>query len=123
MGCAFAYPTVELALEFCVALSGQPDRLLDAQRDWGGAFAFGIAWVLSGFFMPLRFFPDWFQTLCHLTPFPSMVNTTIEIYLGLLTGGALVWALAVQLFWIIVLIAICQLTLRAGVRKLVIQGG
>lgn len=88
-----------------------------------GRFAFGIAWVLSGFFMPLRFFPDWFQTLCHLTPFPSMVNTTIEIYLGLLTGGALVWALAVQLFWIIVLIAICQLTLRAGVRKLVIQGG
>ena len=88
-----------------------------------GRFAFGIAWVLSGFFMPLRFFPDWFQTLCHLTPFPSMVNTTIEIYLGLLTGGALVQALAVQLFWIIVLIAICQLTLRAGVRKLVIQGG
>ncbi len=88
-----------------------------------GRFAFGIAWVLSGFFMPLRFFPDWFQTLCHLTPFPSMVNTTIEIYLGLLTGGALVWALAVQLFWIVVLIVICQLTLRAGVRKLVIQGG
>lgn len=88
-----------------------------------GRFAFGIAWVLSGFFMPLRFFPGWFQTLCHLTPFPSMVNTTIEIYLGLLTGGALVQALVVQVVWIFVLIGACQLTLRAGVQKLVIQGG
>jgi ABC-2 type transport system permease protein len=88
-----------------------------------GRFAFGIAWVLSGFFMPLRFFPAWFQTLCHLTPFPSMVNTTIEIYLGLLTGGALVQALVVQVVWIVALIGACHLTLRAGVQKLVIQGG
>lgn len=88
-----------------------------------GRFAFGIAWVLSGFFMPLRFFPAWFQTLCHVTPFPSMVNTTIEIYLGLLTGGALVQALVVQIFWIFILTGACHLTLRAGVHKLVIQGG
>ncbi len=88
-----------------------------------GRFAFGLAWVLSGFFMPLRFFPDWAQVICHLTPFPSMVNTTIEIYLGLLTGRALLWALGVQLFWIVVVAAICQWVLRAGVRKLVIQGG
>lgn len=88
-----------------------------------GRFAFGIAWVLSGFFMPLRFFPAWFQTLCHLTPFPSMVNTTIEIYLGLLTGSALLWALGVQLFWLVLLTVACQLTLRAGIKKLVIQGG
>jgi ABC-2 type transport system permease protein len=88
-----------------------------------GRFAFGLAWVLSGFFMPLRFFPDWAQTVCHLTPFPSMVNTTIEIYLGLITGPTLVWGLLVQIFWIGFLIAICQFVLRAGVRKLVIQGG
>lgn len=88
-----------------------------------GRFAFGIAWVLSGFFMPLRFFPGWFQTLCHFTPFPSMVNTTLEIYLGLLTGSALLWALAMQIGWIVILTGICQLTLRAGIQKLVIQGG
>lgn len=88
-----------------------------------GRFAFGIAWVLSGFFMPLRFFPDWAQTLCFLTPFPSMVNTTIEIYLGLVTGWAVVWALAVQCFWIVLLVGLCHITLRAGVRRLVIQGG
>ncbi|MEZ4682138.1 MAG: ABC-2 family transporter protein [Caldilineaceae bacterium] len=88
-----------------------------------GRLRLGWPGVLSGFFMPLRFFPPWAQTLCHLTPFPSMVNTTIEIYLGLLTGQALLQALLGQMLWIVLLIWCCRLTLRAGVRRLVIQGG
>jgi len=49
-----------------------------------GRFAFSLTLFLSGFLMPLRFFPDWFVALCNLTPFPSMVNTIIEVYLGVL---------------------------------------
>ena len=78
---------------------------------------------MSGFFMPLRFFPDWFVTLCRLTPFPAMVNTIIEIYLGVVTGPAVLWALLGQLFWLVILVIAGNLTLRAGVRRLVIQGG
>ncbi len=88
-----------------------------------GRFAFGIAWVLSGFFMPLRFFPAWFITLCNFTPFPSMVNTNIEIYLGLLTGAALWQALLLQVVWAVGLTLLCQAILRRGVRHLVVQGG
>jgi ABC-2 type transport system permease protein len=88
-----------------------------------GRFAFGITWVMSGFFMPLRFFPDWFVTLCHLTPFPAMVNTIIEVYLGVLTGPALLRALLGQALWVVILAVAGQLVLRAGVRRLVIQGG
>jgi ABC-2 type transport system permease protein len=88
-----------------------------------GRFAFGISWVMSGFFMPLRFFPDWFAMLCKLTPFPSMVNTPVEIYLGVSTGWAAAGALLGQLFWWAVLVIIGQLFLQAGVRRLVIQGG
>jgi ABC-2 type transport system permease protein len=88
-----------------------------------GRFAFGVALILSGFFMPLRFYPDWFVTLCNFTPFPLMVNTSVEIYFGLLTGPALVRALLIQLGWAVGLIALCHLVLRAGVRRLVIQGG
>lgn len=88
-----------------------------------GRFAFGLAWVLSGFFMPLRFFPNWAQTLCHLTPFPSMVNTPIEIYLGLLDEWAMLRVLLIQLAWILVMVWVCHIVLRAGVRRLVIQGG
>jgi len=88
-----------------------------------GRFAFGLSWLLSGFLMPLRFFPDWFVSLCNLTPFPSLVNTVVEIYLGVLTGPEMLRALGAQLLWIAILFLASQLVLRAGVRKLVIQGG
>jgi ABC-2 type transport system permease protein len=86
-------------------------------------FAFGLSWFLSGFLMPLRFFPRWFVQLCRATPFPSMVNTTIEVYLGVLSGPELARALLVQVLWVAALYGLCRLVLRAGVRHLVIQGG
>ncbi len=88
-----------------------------------GRFAFGITWITSGFAMPLRFFPDWFNTLCHFTPFPGLINTSVEVYLSLLTGFDLLQALALQVFWVLVLMLMCQVVLRAGVKRLVILGG
>ena len=73
--------------------------------------------------MPLRFFPDWFIRLAYLTPFPHTVNALVEVYLGVLTGTELLQALLGQLLWAVGLIVVAQLTLRAGVRRLVIQGG
>ena len=88
-----------------------------------GRFAFGLSWVLSGFFLPLRFHPDWFVRLAELTPFPATVNTVVEIYLGVLTGPDLLNALLGQLLWLVVLVLAGKLVLHAGVRRLVIQGG
>ena len=88
-----------------------------------GRFGFILSWFLSGFIMPLRFFPDWFVRLCYLTPFPHTINTIVETYLGVLTGPALVRALLAQLLWWLILTAVGRLVLQAGVRRLVIQGG
>jgi ABC-2 type transport system permease protein len=88
-----------------------------------GRFGFIVSWFLSGFLMPLRFFPDWFVRLCYLTPFPHTVNTVVEVYLGLLSGPDLARALLGQLLWLLGLVAAGQVVLRAGVRRLVIQGG
>jgi ABC-2 type transport system permease protein len=85
--------------------------------------AFILSWFLSGFAMPLRFFPEWFKRICYLTPFPHSVNTIVEVYLGLLDGTALLRALLGQLLWAVALAVVAQLVLRAGVRRLVIQGG
>lgn len=86
-------------------------------------FSFIFLWFSSGFLMPLRFFPDWFVHLCNLTPFPYMVNTIVEVYLGLLNGAELVYALTAQCIWIVILTLLGQVTLRAGVKRLVILGG
>ena len=88
-----------------------------------GRFAFGLPMLFSGFIMPLRFFPDWFVTLSNFTPFPAIVNTVVEVYLGVLIGPALLQALLVQAAWFAVLTLAGQLVLRAGLRTLVIQGG
>jgi ABC-2 type transport system permease protein len=88
-----------------------------------GRFLLILAWFFSGFMMALRFFPDWVTRLANLTPFPAMVNTVVEIYLGLLTGPEILAALASQLFWAVALIVTSQLVLRLGIKRLVIQGG
>jgi len=84
---------------------------------------FAFSWFMSGFFMPLRFMPGWFVRLCDLTPFPSMINTIIEVYLGLLEGPALEQALLTQAAWALGLMLLGQFVLQLGVRRLVIQGG
>ena len=84
---------------------------------------FVISWFLSGFIMPLRYFPDWFVSLCNLTPFPHIINSVSEIFLGVVQGPEIVHVLILQLIWAIGLIILGHLVLRAGIRRLVIQGG
>jgi ABC-2 type transport system permease protein len=85
--------------------------------------AFTISQFLSGFIMPLRLLPDWFSSAVQFTPFPSMVNTSVEIYLGTLNGTALWQALWLQFVWFLLLAGLSQLVYQAGIRRLVIQGG
>jgi ABC-2 type transport system permease protein len=84
---------------------------------------FAMSWFFSGFFMPLDFFPDWFVHICYLTPFPHMIYTIVQVYLGLLSRAEMLQALFTQLFWIIILVILGQVVLRMGLRRLVIVGG
>lgn len=86
-------------------------------------FASTLTLFLSGFLMPVAFMPDWMVTLMRLTPFPAMVNTPIEIYLGIVNGPELLFALLEQAVWTVILLAVARMVLASGVRKLVIQGG
>jgi ABC-2 type transport system permease protein len=88
-----------------------------------GRFAWTLSMFCAGFVMPLAFFPDWAQRLMRLTPFPYMLTTPVEIYLGLRSGTALFGELALQALWCLVLYAVVRLVLSAGVRKVVIEGG
>jgi ABC-2 type transport system permease protein len=88
-----------------------------------GRAAFTFSQFFSGFLIPLRLYPDWFSRICEMTPFPAMINTSLEVYLGI-TGGQALWrAVGSQLVWFIFLALACHLVLRLGLRRLVIQGG
>lgn len=84
---------------------------------------FGFSWILSGFFMPLNYFPDWYVKLANATPFPSMVYTVIEVYFENLTGLELLQAVMGQVLWFLILFTLIQVVMRAGIRQLVVQGG
>ncbi len=88
-----------------------------------GRAATMLTTFLSGFLMPVAFMPDWMIALMRLTPFPAMINTPIEIYLGHVREPDLLFALAEQLWWVVALVVVSRLVLAVGVRKLVIQGG
>jgi ABC-2 type transport system permease protein len=87
----------------------------------GTGYIFG--WFLSGFLMPLRFFPEWVQTIAYLTPFPYTLNLVVEVYLGLVQGPALYRALLMQVVWAAGLAILGQFVLKTAVRRLVILGG
>jgi ABC-2 type transport system permease protein len=86
-------------------------------------FGFVLSWFFSGFLMPLRFFPDWVQQIAYATPFPHLLNTVVEVYLGVLTGVSLLNVLLIQLAWITGLILVGHVLLKTAVRRLVILGG
>lgn len=88
-----------------------------------GRIAFTASQMLGGFFMPLRMLPGWFSDFAMLTPFPALTALPVDIWLGKLRGAELWAAFGFQALWIAVLLVACHITTRAGVRRLVIQGG
>ncbi|MEL4356705.1 MULTISPECIES: ABC transporter permease [unclassified Luteococcus] len=79
--------------------------------------------VLCGFVVPVSWFPGWLQSLANASPFPAMFQTPVDMFTGRLANAQAVAVLGLQAVWLAVLVALCQLLLRAGRRKVVVQGG
>lgn len=77
----------------------------------------------SGFMVPIAFFPDWLAAIARATPFPSMLQLPIDIFVGAVTGPEILGTLALQLAWAVALLAAAQAVFTLGVRRLVVQGG
>ena len=111
--------TVSFALRFLTNLSAF--WLLEAR---GVAALAAAAWtVLSGFAIPIAFFPEGIGNLVRLLPFAAMVEFPVDVFLERARGVDLAATLAAQAAWAAVLLGAGRLVLGAGVRKLVVQGG
>lgn len=118
-----------VALTFSYLLSFSWRFLINLVAFWTpdalgiGRIMFLFTQFLSGFLMPLQLLPDWFGALCRLTPFPSIITTPAGIFLGTLQGSDLWLGLIQQAGWLAALLVIGQIVYRAGIRRLVVQGG
>lgn len=82
-----------------------------------------LAWFFSGLFIPVRFFPDWLENAAYATPFPMMLQTPVDVFVGAVAGTELLLILGAQVAWLAVLLAAGRLVFAVGVRRVVIQGG
>jgi ABC-2 type transport system permease protein len=79
--------------------------------------------LFSGFLVPVAFFPDWLAAIANATPFPSMIQLPIDIFIGRAAGVDVLPILAVQLAWAVALLVVANGLFARGVRRLVVQGG
>ena len=79
--------------------------------------------LLSGLLIPVGFFPGKLQTVMAWLPFEHIAFTPLEIYLGKLDRMHALRALAIQWFWVFVLLLLAHLWWDAASRKITIHGG
>ena len=78
---------------------------------------------LTGQLIPLSFFPEVFQKVFNFLPFSSMVYTPVMIYLGKFNGNELMFVLARQLVWIVILYCLGSIIWKKVTQRLVVLGG
>jgi ABC-2 type transport system permease protein len=79
--------------------------------------------LFSGLLLPISFFPGVFQKIFGVLPFEYISYVPMLIYLGKLDGSGLAGAIAVQAFWVAVLLAVGNAMWSWSSRKVSIQGG
>jgi ABC-2 type transport system permease protein len=83
----------------------------------------GVSFVLSGFVLPLPFFPDWLEAIARVLPFAAMVQIPIDVFLEQATGAEVAGLLLLQALWAVILLGLARIVLGAAIRQLVVQGG
>ncbi|WP_431936231.1 ABC transporter permease [Micromonospora sp. RP3T] len=79
--------------------------------------------ILCGLSVPVHWFPGWLARVAASTPFPSMLQTPIDVVTGRIVGVDAVAAIGVQAAWLAGLLVLGQVVFRFGARRLVVQGG
>jgi len=78
---------------------------------------------LSGLYVPVHLFPGWLGGIAAATPFPSILQAPIDVLSGRVTGPGALLVVAVQLAWVAAVAVLGQVLIRAGRRRLEVQGG
>ena len=124
------YPLFAVSVFFGVLISFACRYLVQACAFWlldvrGPTVAFVVlVSLVGGQYFPIRFLPGWLVWTIWLgTPFPSLQQAPVDVFVERVSLPAQVGLLAVQAFWAAVTLAAGTVVQRAAERRLVVQGG
>jgi ABC-2 type transport system permease protein len=78
---------------------------------------------LAGGYIPIPFFPDALRTVVEFSPFGAMQNMPLLIYSGHLAGADIFRGMALQVFWLCVIIVVGRIFMKRALKRVVAQGG
>lgn len=78
---------------------------------------------LQGSVIPLPFLPEGVLRVVELLPFASTLNAPLRIYSGDIAGGSLYRTLALQVFWLVMLISAGKWLEHKAMSRTVVLGG
>ena len=84
---------------------------------------FVVVAPFSGLYIPVHLFPDWLKTIAYATPFPSLLQSPIDVLSGRVLGAEALLVVAMQAGWLVLLIVVTRWLMARAARKLVVQGG
>lgn len=84
---------------------------------------YALEYVASGHLFPLDILPPAAKALLDLTPFPYMLYFPVSVYLGKVSGAALVNGLLIQAAWVALAYAAARFVWSRGVRHYSAVGG
>jgi ABC-2 type transport system permease protein len=77
---------------------------------------------IFGMFMPIEFFPQWFQKISTFLPFPYITCYTAKVIVDF-SYGQFFETIFYQSLWIIILVILTLFVYKRGVRKINVNGG
>ena len=124
-----AYPLGLISLVLAVSISFTVRFLVNLIAFWTldvrGFVGLYIVLVgpLCGLFVPVHLFPEWLRMIAYATPFPSMLQSPIDVLSGYVLDLAALAVVATQLGWLVALVGLARLVQWRAAHRLVVQGG
>jgi ABC-2 type transport system permease protein len=84
---------------------------------------YAFEYIASGHMFPLDILPPVVKQILDFTPFPYQLYLPVSIYLGKVTGAALVKGLVVQAGWVIGAYLLARFAWFRGIKKYAAAGG
>lgn len=84
---------------------------------------FAFEYIAGGHLFPLDILPPLLSKILFFTPFPYQLFFPVSIYVGKVTGSALVHGLVVQALWVLASYVLARVVWSRGLRKYSAVGG